>query len=62
MIRIAIKQDDDGHTYIIPYQLSNIFDDLLENDEDMFIENFDKYNLGGCISSEEIYVKDDYFN
>ena len=56
------NEDGDGHIYIIPYQLSDIFDDMLENDEDMFIENFEKYNLGGCISNEELYVKLDYFN
>ena len=62
MQRIAIKKDGDGHTYIIPYQLSEVFDHLLETNEDDFIENFEKYDVGGCISNEELYVKLDYFN
>lgn len=48
MIEVKIKQDDDGHDYVIPAELSGEFDDLLFNanvdgDYNVFISRFSGY-------------------
>lgn len=59
--RILIKQDDSGHDYIIPYELSDEFNRLLdlgEVAEDEFIDKFEKYMCGGDpFYGNEIYIK-----
>lgn len=49
--RWCFKRDDDGHNYLIPVELSSLFDELLENGEEdgyaEFCNTFDQY---GCDS------------
>lgn len=67
--RVYITQDNDGHDYVIPYEMREEFSNLLEkseygnNDkwdeyEEEFIDKFEKYMTGGDINeAEELYVK-----
>lgn len=66
--RISIETDDDGHTYIIPYEMSEEFSRLcwpkvpagsdefyvLQNE---FISKFEGYSIGGGLSNTELYIK-----
>ena len=56
--------DDDGHWYVIPVDLSNQFNDLLEDNEtNRFYELFDKYRStfpeAYCFNREDIEEIDD---
>lgn len=61
LVRIVIRQDDSGHDYIIPYELSDEFNRLLdlgEVAEDEFIDKFEQYMCGGDpFYGNEIYIK-----
>lgn len=62
LTRCAIRTDEDGHTYVIPYDMMSQFDSILDkayqtDDYEDFCLVFSKYQLGGCISSIELYTK-----
>ena len=44
---VCIKQDDDGHHYLIPAARVEAFDALLESDADTFDDQFSIYRLYG---------------
>jgi hypothetical protein len=41
----CFEKDDDCHDYLIPFSLSYKFYQLLEQDEDEFIELFKRYRI-----------------
>lgn len=67
--RVYITQDNDGHDYVIPYEMIEEFESLLESsemdscdeweaNEEEFIDKFGKYMTGGDINeAEELYIK-----
>lgn len=64
--RIAIVEDESGHTYIIPYERMNAFYwdlDLMGEDEDdydlqaKFEDEYSEYRIGGDPNQEELYQK-----
>ena len=71
--RVYITQDNDGHDYVIPYEMREEFDQSIEdlnylnenNDfvnidaaEEEFEEKFGKYMTGGDINeAQELYIK-----
>jgi len=65
--RVVITQDDDGHSYIIPYEMKEEFIDLLnkliecdyEDAEilDEYVNKFEQYRTGGDINNIELYIK-----
>jgi hypothetical protein len=49
MKRYCLVKDDDGHTYLVPVEEKELFDELLdsgEDGEDDFITHFDPMRLG----------------
>ena len=66
--RVSVVSDDDGHWYVIPFELVEEFDMLLsgsqydscdgwEENEAEFIEKFSQYMTGGDINNVELYIK-----
>lgn len=60
--RIAIKEDDDGHIYIIPHHLDQHYNELLnkaiaDDNFDDFNDEFEKYSIGGCLSAIPLYIR-----
>lgn len=66
--RVYIAKDNDGHNYVIPYEMKDEFEVLLEKSgyescpeweqfEAEFIEKFEQYSTGGDINNEEFYIK-----
>lgn len=67
MKRVYAIKDDDGHWYVIPYELKDKFIELdekmgCENEvefhqaEDYFIELFSQYMTGGDLNFIELYA------
>ena len=55
--RVVIKQDDSGHDYVVPFEKSGGFYELLE-DEELFEKTFGEYMCGGDPFYEyEFYIK-----
>ena len=52
--RWCFKQDDDGHNFLIPVELSSLFDKLLENGEEdgyaEFCNTFDQYDCDSFLN------------
>ena len=57
--KVYITSDDDGHEYVIPYDLKDKFHRLnLQEDWEKFDESFRKYICAGDPQSEyEFYIK-----
>lgn len=57
--RVSIKSDGDGHSYVIPMVLNEIFNNLLKEDEyDEFDEVFEKFRCSGDPFMEtKFYIK-----
>lgn len=67
--RVYITQDNDGHDYVIPYEMREEFDHMLEmseyvsgtgweDREEEFNDKFSTYMTGGDINeAEELYIK-----
>lgn len=60
--RVYITKDDDGHNYVIPYEMKEEFKALCEkayaeDDFEDFTEKFGEYATGGDINEEELYQK-----
>lgn len=58
--RIAIVTDNDGHDYIIPYEMLEQFYEDLErgyfDEYEEFNRIYSKYMLGGDINRKEIFM------
>jgi len=54
-------EDNDGHWYVIPAEMREEFDDLLENaeedDYEQFNDRFGKYATGGALDCTDIYAE-----
>ena len=63
---VSVEDDGDGHTYVIPVELSARFNELQENGDDddyeQFNDEFGKYSLGGALSNINMFVRSDYFD
>ena len=61
MVRIAIKKDDNGHIYVMPYREARTFDEDLEvahlDYAAAFIAKYNKYMIGGSMSELELYME-----
>lgn len=60
--RVYVTKDDDGHNYVIPYELKEDFEELKEkayrdDDFEEFIEKFGQYATGGDINLIELYAR-----
>ena len=58
MIRVYPTTDNDGHWYVIPYELKDEFYELLEDDESIYDgrwDKFEKYMTGGALSLFKFY-------
>lgn len=60
--RISIETDDEGHIYVIPYDLVKLFRlelSIAEESDDYidFEKLFGQYMIGGCLSQIELYIK-----
>lgn len=57
--RVFIKEDGDGHSYVVPNVLEQVFDNLLEEDEyDEFDTVFEKFRCSGDpMIKHEFYIK-----
>ena len=57
--RVVIQSDDDGHEYVIPYELKDKFYKLnLQENWDEFESVFEKYRCGGDpFADYEFYIK-----
>lgn len=66
--RVYVTQDDDGHNYVIPYELKEEFQNrldaisklaFLDGEEltETFIDKFSKYCTGGDINLIELYAR-----
>jgi len=53
--RVLIRDDGDGHTYIIPYDQKINWDKYI--DTEYFEELFGWHRIGGWIGMEELYIK-----
>jgi hypothetical protein len=53
LIQVVIKDDDDGHSFVIPFFKEEQFDKLLEqgskDDYEAFNEEFGEYRASGAI-------------
>lgn len=65
MIAVKAKRDDAGHWYLIPNELVNEFNNLLDyaiNSEDdgssidLFENTFSKYRTGGDLNNTQLYI------
>lgn len=62
---VKAVRDDDGHWYVIPNELFNEFNRLLDTHEDdfesqrEFMEKFDKYRTGGDLNLVQLYAEVD---
>lgn len=54
---VKIVSDGDGHEFLVPVELVEEFNKLVEVEDWDSIQEFDKYALNGCISQSEIFVK-----
>jgi hypothetical protein len=58
--RVLIESDDDGHDYVIPYEMGKEFEKLLRNghkdDYEAFNDKFSEYMIGGHISLIKLYA------
>ena len=54
--KVCLKQDNDSHWYLIPFAANNLFEDLLDNREDAFVDTFDVYRLRGGVSERPFYI------
>lgn len=63
-IKVNIKHDESGHDYLIPSSMEELFDNLLDMEEDgegEFENNFSKFRIEG--SYAQLYViKSDIYN
>jgi hypothetical protein len=69
MKKVKVVQDNDCHWFVIPNEMLNDFNELLErmdveNDftskaEEIFIEKFSGYMTGGDINLTQLYIPDD---
>ena len=59
--RVYVTKDDDGHDYIIPWELKDDFNTELENGYDdefeSFNEKFGDYMTGGDINETGLFIK-----
>lgn len=61
--RVYITQDNDGHNYVIPYELRGQFNELLEESntsdmaQDIFNDMFSHFMTGGDVNLVELYQK-----
>lgn len=61
--RVFLTTDNDGHNYVVPYDLKDQFLELLESsedcptDEDAFECLFGHYRTGGDYNLKELYIK-----
>lgn len=61
--KVYIAQDNDGHNYVLPYELKEQFDELLEESdqseeaESVFIDMFSGFMTGGSLDLVELYIK-----
>lgn len=59
MKRVYLTSDDDGHNYIIPFELKEDFETIMEkgydtDDFDEFEEKFGQYATGGDYNQDEL--------
>ena len=68
MIKVRATQDDSGHWYVIPEELSEEFYKLLEkvysddyphryDDEEKFESKFSGYRTGGDLNNIQLYAE-----
>lgn len=61
--RVYPTTDDDGHWYVLPYELRNKFitdvsdDSIVDNG--IFDDRYGKYRTGGSLNLVEFYIKDE---
>lgn len=57
--KVTATQDNDGHWYVIPSHMSELFDELNEDEskEDDFCDKFDMYATGGCLNNIQLYAE-----
>lgn len=48
--RWCFKQDDDGHNFLIPVELSSLFNELVERQDDYYAEFNNTFDQYGCDS------------
>lgn len=60
-LRVSIEEDNDGHTYVIPYDRRGEFRKLLEQGEEDYYESFNgefgDYIIDGGLSEVELFIK-----
>ena len=65
---VYATRDDDGHWYVIPFEMKDEFQKLLdlsgyesnknwEEHEAEFIDKFDKYRTGGDLNNKKLYAE-----
>ena len=63
MIPVHAVQDDSGHWYIIPEELSDEFDNDIQSesmsDNGTFDDKYGKYRTGGSLNSIQLYANID---
>lgn len=60
MKKVHATKDNDGHWYVIPVELVEEFDRLLEggeSTEDEFIDKFSDYMTGGDLNLVQLYAE-----
>lgn len=61
--RVYLTEDDDGHWYVLPYELSDQFyydqqnEQLVDSGE--FDNKYGQYRTGGSLNLVEFYIKID---
>lgn len=59
--RVYITQDDDGHNYVIPYELKDEFKSDLEglSDENIYEwdDKYGQFSTGGDVNLIDLYAK-----
>lgn len=58
--QVHATKDDDGHWYVIPVELVDEFNRLLdggESTEDEFIEKFSEFMTGGDLNLVKLYAE-----
>jgi predicted HAD superfamily Cof-like phosphohydrolase len=64
LIQVFATQDGEGHWYVVPVDLKDEFDRLLdggETTENEFIEQFSQYMTGGDLNLVQLYIKPETF-
>lgn len=58
--KVIAIEDNDGHWYVIPADMVNVFHKLLEGGEDTeseFMEKFNDYTTGGDLNLIQLYAE-----